>query len=159
MATYNCQFEQLRNDTEMTYKVEHGASQDTIHCEVDATKHKVQSMEAKVAQQSFLQPAHLNGRVDTNVKMTPPLRKAHLDLRLELWSVVHDNNQVKVRVNICQEVITPKPRRASVFGIMYLQIRRHFFKEVIQVFVMLSHRRIESPRCRFFSFALLHHGI
>ena len=159
MATYDCQCGQLRFDNKMTYKVEHGASQDTVYREVDASKHKVQPMEAKVTQQGLLQPAHLDGRINTNVEVTPPLRKAHLDLRLQLWPVMHNNDQVEVRVNIGQEVVTPQPRRASILRIVDSQICRHIFKEVIQVFVMLAHCRIECPRRRFFPFAFLHHGI
>jgi hypothetical protein len=82
MATYDCQFGHLRNDNKLTYEVKHGASQHTVHRKVDASKHKVQPMEAKIAQQSLLQPAHLNGRIDANVEVTPPLRHAHLDFRL-----------------------------------------------------------------------------
>jgi hypothetical protein len=34
----------------MTYEVKHGASQDTVHREVDTSKHEVQPMKAKVTQ-------------------------------------------------------------------------------------------------------------
>jgi hypothetical protein len=59
--------------------------------------------------------------------------------------MVHDNHQVEICVSISKEVVSSEPRRAPILRIMYLEICRQILEESVEVFIMLSYRRIKCP--------------